>query len=287
MQVSRSEADRSNLAARRLWDRTAVGSQRSRAPRGSKNYFDDVRSYRYGYETPFIPRMFDFAGLAGKRVLEIGVGNGIDAVEMAHHGAIYSGLDISRNHIELTRKNFACHPETNYEKLYQGDLLDVRIDGQFDVVYSFGVLHHISHESLYLNKIRRLLKPNGTLRIAVYSRFSLFNLYLALTWLFRNRLRNPLEEWKSHVSEGSGLDRPVTIKIRSRNQVQRLLEDAGFRVCQYRKRGFVQRYVPILGSWLQPDGILLNKLGSILGWYHIFICTPLYQDQPREGLSQE
>lgn len=80
----------SNQQARSTWERKAVGSHRATADAGSREYFEQIRAYRYGYETPFIPRFFDFEGLRGKRVLEIGVGNGIDAVEMLINGAEYS-----------------------------------------------------------------------------------------------------------------------------------------------------------------------------------------------------
>jgi hypothetical protein len=59
-----------------------VGSQRSAAPPGTKEYFDDLRAYRYQYETPFIQTFFDFTRISGHSVLEVGVGNGIDAIEM-------------------------------------------------------------------------------------------------------------------------------------------------------------------------------------------------------------
>ncbi len=92
--------------ARRTWNRTPVGSQRSGAAPGTAQYFADLRAYRYGYETPFLPSFFRYETLRGKRVLEIGIGNGIDATEMARNGAIYTGIDVTERHIELTRKNF-------------------------------------------------------------------------------------------------------------------------------------------------------------------------------------
>jgi hypothetical protein len=53
-----------------------AGSQRSQAPLGSKEYFEDVKTYRYGYENPFISRLFCFNQLEGKKILEVGVGRG-------------------------------------------------------------------------------------------------------------------------------------------------------------------------------------------------------------------
>lgn len=262
----------SNLRARRTWEATAVGESRATAAKGTREYFDELRAYRYGYETPFIPRLFDFASLRGKRVLEVGVGNGIDAVEMARHGALYTGLDVTANHIELTRRNFALNLPDYAPRLILGDLLEVELAERFDVVYSFGTLHHIAHEEEYLGKLATLLAEGGVLRIGVYSRYSLFHAYLILTWLAGPRRRAPLDAWRSHLAERSPLDEPVVIKIRSRRQVARLVERCGLRIERYWKRGFVQRYLPLVGGLCKPDGALLNGLGALLGWYHLLEC---------------
>lgn len=272
---SGDERERSNAQARSTWERKAVGSQRAAAAAGTRDYFEQIRAYRYGYETPFIPGFFDFAGLQGKRVLEIGVGNGIDAVEMLRNGARYTGMDITKNHLELTRRYTEIVGQEvagEVEGLIEGDLLRSEMAGNYDVVYSFGVLHHIAHEGDYLQRIRELLGPNGELRIAVYSKYSFFNIWMVATWIFRNHMRNPLDDWRSHVAEGSNLGDPVVIKIRTRGEVQRLLEESGFQVIRYGRKGFVQGYLPGIGRFLKPNGAVLNAFARVLGWYHCFIC---------------
>lgn len=272
---SNDEFERSNAQARSTWERKAVGSQRAVAAAGTREYFEQIRAYRYGYETPFIPGFFDFAGLAGKRVLEIGVGNGIDAVEMMRNGARYTGVDITLNHLELTRRYIEIVGEEvtgEVEALVEGDLLHTEMAGNYDVVYSFGVLHHIAHERNYLQRIHGLLGPGGELRIAVYSKYSFFNIWMIATWIVRNRLRNPLDDWRSYVAEGSNLGDPVVIKIRSRREVQEMLEASGFEVIRYGRKGFVQGYLPGIGRFLKPDGPVLNAFAHILGWYHCFVC---------------
>lgn len=267
--------NQSNEAARSLWEHRSVGYQRANnASPGSAPYFANLRRYRYGYETPFIPKTFDFESLDGKRVLEIGVGNGIDAVEMMQNGAFYTGLDITKNHLELTRTYIEIADKASQlEALIEGDLLTTDLlPANFDVIYSFGVLHHIAHEDAYLSKLRTLLKSDGELRIAVYSKHSFFNAYLVTTWIFKNRFRNTLEDWQSHIAELSDLGSPVTIKIRSKREVQQALHEAGFKVLKYEKRGFVQNYIPLIGRRLNPSGKTLTMLASLLGWYHCFIC---------------
>lgn len=261
--------DESIAAAQATWNRKAVGSQRATAPAGSREYFDQIRAYRYGYETPFIPSFFDFASLNGKRVLEIGVGNGIDGVEMARNGAIYTGIDVTPNHLELARQNFDLNGLA--ARFIEGDLLTTELGGGFDAVYSFGVMHHISAEDEYLRKARELLKPDGRLMIAVYSKWSMFNAFMVGSWLLKARGRS-LDDWRSQVAEHSVPGNPVTIKIRSRREVQSLLEGAGFQVEKYGKKGFVQNYLPIVGKRFAPDGRVLDTFASVLGWYHCFVC---------------
>ncbi len=265
----------SNEMASGHWNHKPVGHERSKEKPGENTYHEDIRQYRYGYETPFIVRLFGLNNLENKKVLEIGVGNGIDAGEIVKGGGTYTGLDITPKHIELTTQylqKILNRKEISPHRLIAGDLLEQEMQKEFDVVYSFGVLHHIEHEELYLKKINQLLKDNGTLRIALYAKFSFFSFYMYFTWVVKNRCKVPLKTWQSYLAENTDLDKPVTIKVRNRMEIENILNRAGFRIIRYQKRGFVQNYIPYFGRYLSPDGNALNFLGSILGWYHILWC---------------
>ena len=215
--------EHSNTQARFTWEHKAVGNHRAQSAAGTLEYYKQIRAYRYGYETPFIPEFFKFSDLHGKRVLEVGVGNGIDGVEMMQNGACYTGIDITRNHLDLTRRYIELERNSGHdldvENIIEGDLLESELPGDYDVIYSFGVLHHIAHESEYLEQLHKLLSEQGELRIAVYSKFSFFNFWMAITWLFKNRMQNSFSDWQSHLAEDSHLGDPVVIKIRNRNRV--------------------------------------------------------------------
>ena len=152
--------------------RGPVGAQRSSHEKGTKECFLDIKEYRYGYETPFIPVIL-LSNVKDKSVLEIGIGNGIDAVQFVKNGAKYTGLDITTNHIELTKRNFDING-LSYENIVEGDLLTLNFSQKFDVVYSFGVLHHIFHESQYIAIIHDILKSNGEFGFGFYSKYSFF-----------------------------------------------------------------------------------------------------------------
>jgi 2-polyprenyl-3-methyl-5-hydroxy-6-metoxy-1,4-benzoquinol methylase len=256
-------------AAARTWNATPVGSQRSSFAPGTAEYFADLRAYRYGYETPFLPQFFRYPALRGQRVLEIGVGNGMDAVEMARAGALYTGIDVTERHIELARTHFAV-AGLPVPEIVHGKLLEHEFDAPFDAVYSFGVLHHIPQEAEYVARIHQLLKPGGRLLAGFYSRYSSFNAYLFATWLLRAPRGTAYDDWRSHVAELSPLGDPVTIRIRSKREIRRMVEARGFEMVRYAKRGFTQGHLPVLGKFCAPDGPVLTMLGGLLGWYHLF-----------------
>ena len=269
--------EKSNQKARSTWERKAVGSQRAEGTQsGTAEYYSKIRSYRYGYETAFIPDFFGFACLKDKRVLEVGIGNGIDGVEMMRNGAQYTGIDITTNHLELTRRYVALEQADGkgllVEDIIEGDLMETDLPGNYDVIYSFGVLHHIAHEEEFLQRMNTLLAKEGELRIALYAKFSLFNAWMNLQWWLRDRRHHTLVDWQSHLAEGSYLGDPVVIKIRHRQEIQSILERAGFEVIRYGRKGFVQGYLPGIGRLLSPNGWVLNCLAYVLGWYHCFVC---------------
>lgn len=260
----------SNKAAQDRWNQRAVGAQRASAPRGSREYFDQIERHRYGYETPFIKDLL-LTDLEGKSVLEIGVGNGIDASVICERADSYVGIDITRNHLDLTEQNLKQKGFRNFS-LVEGDLTEFDFgDKKFDVIYSFGVMHHIAHEEDFLKRAKSLLTPDGEMRLAVYSKWSFFNAYILATWLIRNRCRVKFNLWQGHLTDASSFDNPIVVKVRSKSQYKDLLEQNGFVIKTYYKRGFVQRYIPALGKFLHPNGYILNVLGSLFGWYHIFI----------------
>jgi len=263
----------SNDSAQRIWNKNPLGSRISNATPGSEKYFAELRRYRYDYETPFISRLFRFKQLNGMEVLEVGTGNGIDAVEMLKHGAIYTGIDITAKHIELTAKNLQING--HQAKLIHRDLLEIEWQQKFDCIYSFGVTHHIAHEEAYFKVFYSLLHNDGKLMLALYSKHSVFNFYLLISYLIQNRAKNTLNEWRSYITEQTPLNQPVVIKIRSKREIKKLLQKYGFNIERHYKRGFVQNYLPFIGKYFKPDGKFLNALGSLLGWYHIIIAKKI------------
>jgi ubiquinone/menaquinone biosynthesis C-methylase UbiE len=106
--------------------------------------------------------------LKGRRVLELGAGDGLNALVMAALGAHVTAIDIS----EVTPNIVAsvCREVTLEGSIsaLAGDFLAMNgfDDNSFDLVVGKAFLHHLDHETEahFLNKIARLLKPEGEAR---------------------------------------------------------------------------------------------------------------------------
>jgi SAM-dependent methyltransferase len=158
--------------ATRQWNATACGELD-----GAKSdiaYFERVREDRYRQQ-PWQHEYFAFHRFAGRDVLEIGVGQGTDLLQFAEAGARCHGVDITDNHLELTRRNFELRGRSVDLRKSDATALPFA-DSSLDCVYSFGVVHHIPEADRVIAEACRVLRPGGDLLLAHYHFWSAFHL---------------------------------------------------------------------------------------------------------------
>ncbi len=139
-------------------------------------YFLKVESERYKQQQ-WQHSYFDFGGYSKKQVLEIGTGHGTDLLQFARGGAICSGVDITKNHLRLTKANFA---HRGYQvNLFEADAANLPFeDASFDCIYSFGVIHHIPDPEKVIKECFRVLKPGGKIMVTMYYKWSAFAIFI-------------------------------------------------------------------------------------------------------------
>ena len=96
----------------------------------------------------------------GKRVLEIGFGEGYGASYLAEVAQDVTGIDMAPGNIPIAQRKY---PRENLHfRQMEGTRLDFP-DGSFDVVGSFQVIEHIPEPRLagHLTEVRRVLSPGG------------------------------------------------------------------------------------------------------------------------------
>jgi ubiquinone/menaquinone biosynthesis C-methylase UbiE len=155
---------------RQYWEAEPCGSSLSEAEPGSKEFFDEIEATRYRVE-PFIREFAQFERWRGKRVLEIGVGLGTDFVRFARAGAKLSGIDLTEASIDLVRRRLVLEGLHADLRVADAEAMPF-VDESFDVVYSWGVLHHTPDTQRAIAEVRRVLRRGGEMRIMLYSRRS-------------------------------------------------------------------------------------------------------------------
>lgn len=137
--------------------------------------YESKRKFRYDLQD-YMHKFFRFEEWAGKEVLEVGCGVGMDSAEFARNGASVCAVDLTEDAIALTKMT-AHQAGVNVDVLRgSGTNLPFARDS-FDAVYSYGVLHHIPNVNKALAEICRVLRPNGTVLAMVYHRDSLLYAY--------------------------------------------------------------------------------------------------------------
>jgi SAM-dependent methyltransferase/uncharacterized protein YbaR (Trm112 family) len=106
------------------------------------------------------------ADFLGKLVLDAGCGFGRHAFFLGRFGAEVVAIDNSVDAVLSTRRNTQGQGRVH---VVQGDLLHPPVrDGVFDVVQSFGVLHHLDDPKAVFDRLGEALKPGGRMAIWVY-----------------------------------------------------------------------------------------------------------------------
>jgi ubiquinone/menaquinone biosynthesis C-methylase UbiE len=172
-------------AVRQFWDERPCAESLADAPRGTDAYYSDIESAKEQLE-PFVHRYAEFERWSGRDVLEIGCGVGTDSVRFARAGAVLTSVDLTDTAVELTRGWLAS--ESLPGTVLQADAEQLPFaDGSFDLVYSWGVLHHTPDTPRALAEVRRVLRPGAEARIMLYNRHSLF---AAGVWLRHGLVRS-------------------------------------------------------------------------------------------------
>ncbi len=109
----------------------------------------------------------DFSSLADKRVLEIGVGCGTHAELLSRHAGEYVGIDLTGYAVRATNTRLALRGLPARAVEMDAEHMDFP-DASFDLVWSWGVIHHSSNTRQILSEIARVLKPQGRCTVMIY-----------------------------------------------------------------------------------------------------------------------
>lgn len=203
------------------WNKRPCNIRHSTSEVGTKQYYNEVEQRKYFIE-PHIPGFAEFEKWKDKKVLEIGCGLGTDTINFARAGAKVTAVDLSDKSLELA---------SNRAKVFGMDINFIHANSEelskyvpvekYDLVYSFGVLHHTPHPERAFKEIQLYMDKDSTLKIMVYYRFSWKVFWIMLTYGkldFKNT-----DKWIARYSEAQ-TGCPVTYSY-TKKTVKELLKD--------------------------------------------------------------
>jgi 2-polyprenyl-3-methyl-5-hydroxy-6-metoxy-1,4-benzoquinol methylase len=269
-------------AVRDYWNRRPCNIRHSTAPVGTREYFDQVEHRKYFVE-PHIPGFAEFRRWSGKRVLEIGCGIGTDTINFARAGAEVTAVDLSEESLALARKRAEVFGFEHRIRFHHADAeqLSAAVPVEpYDLIYSFGVIHHTPHPSRVLDELRQYCHAGTELRIMVYHRNSWKVFWILLT-------EGKLRFWNldrliaDHSEAQTGC--PVTYAYSARS-ARAWLERSGYRVTDvavehifpYKISDYVQyryRYVWYF-RWLPKP--VFRWLEHHWGWHLCLTARPSF-----------
>lgn len=149
-----------------------VGDLTEDERRAYAEFFDRYDAFRYTTESHILDNL-DRTDWKGKRVLEIGLGQGADSEQLIRRGAAYAGVDLTEESVKRVRMRFDLKGLV-CDSVEQASVLSLPFeDSSFDIVYSHGVLHHVPEIKQASAEIARVLKPDGELIAMLYAKRSL------------------------------------------------------------------------------------------------------------------
>jgi 2-polyprenyl-3-methyl-5-hydroxy-6-metoxy-1,4-benzoquinol methylase len=142
-------------------------------------------------------RMLSVDTLAGKTFVDVGSGSGLFSLAARRLGARVHSFDYDPNSVacteELRRRYFPADESWSIDEASALDVGYLGTLGQFDVVYSWGVLHHTGSMWPALANVAGLVAPDGTLFIAIYNDQGSRSRRWRLAKRIYNRLPRPLK----------------------------------------------------------------------------------------------
>jgi len=260
---------------KQYWNNNPCNIRHSNNEINTLNYFNDVEGKKYFVE-PHIPKFAEFSKWKNKKVLELGCGIGTDSINFARNGAILTVVDISDKSLEICKKRFELF-NLNARFINENiEHIDKILEGeQFDLIYSFGVIHHTPEPANVIKCIKKLLAKDGEFRFMVYSKIS-----YKLFWIMSEyNIKDYNEGFNKLKSESEAITNCPVTHLYNFNDIDKLLSDDfkivkiwkdhifTYDISKYKNNEYV-----IDEYWKNMSYDEIQNISNELGWHTLVIA---------------
>jgi len=138
-----------------------------------KSFLENLDDKKIMNSKVSLSNFLSLENLEGKSFIDVGSGSGLSSLSAINLGATVFSFDYDNNSVECTKTlKERFFPNDERWKVEQGSAIDldyIKSLGKYDVVYSWGVLHHTGNLSEALRAVDFLVKKGGLLFVAIYN----------------------------------------------------------------------------------------------------------------------
>jgi len=256
---------------KKFWDIRPCNIKHSTKELGTKEYFDEVEKRKYFIE-PHIPNFAEFEKWRGKKVLEIGCGIGTDSINFARAGAELSCIEISEKSLEICKKRFEVFGlNSNFYLGNAEELSDFLPIQKYDLIYSFGVIHHTPNPEKVFIEIKKYMHDKTEVRVMLYAKYS----WKALEFFLFNgyKFNFSLTKTIQYFAEAQ-LDCPVAYAY-SEKEIRKLLKDYDIieikkdHIFTYKIKDYINYIYNRKAIFKLMPSRFFKWLESKLGWHYL------------------
>jgi ubiquinone/menaquinone biosynthesis C-methylase UbiE len=240
---------------------------------GTREYFEEVEKRKYFVES-HIPAFAEFQRWRGKKVLEIGCGIGTDTINFARAGAFITAVDISDKTLEIAKQRAEVYGLQGRIRFYLGNAeeLNAFVPAEhYDLIYSFGTIHHTPRPERVIAQIRRYAHSGSTVKIMVYHRYSWKAFWILLKY-GEGRFWQFAELIARHSEKARNCPVAYTFSL---GEVRKILKRHGFKVKDiridhifpYRITDYVQYHYVKVWYFRWMPRLLFRWLERHFGWH--------------------
>ena len=261
---------------KKFWNERPCNVRHSSKEFLSKDYFDEVEQKKYFVE-PHIPLFADFGRWKGKNVLELGCGIGTDSINFVRNGANLTVVELSEESLRICKARFKVYDldatfiEGNIENLTE--FLPLQ---KFDLIYSFGVIHHTEKPEKVFEEISKYMCYDTELRVMLYSKISYKLFWIMMEHDIKHMSnmedmvrKNAEAQYNCPVAYTYTFDEVRELLNKHGIQVESIWKDHIFTydIDNYKKNVYIKdKY------WNDVDEKLLKQFEKELGWHTMIVA---------------